>query len=81
MARRLKESRERLVYSSRKAAKDKGRRRAVGLRILAVAPDGTAPLQLYLKIKLSGESQESIDSEFEDIVQGFLGMTSEDICA
>ena len=80
LTRLLKQSREQHVSSSRKAAKDKARWRAVGLRILAVTPDSTAPLQRYLKMQLSGESQESIDSEYEDIVQRFLGMTPEAIC-
>ena len=79
LTRLLKQSREKQLSSSRKAAKDKARWRAVGLRILAVTPDGTAPLQHYLKMQLSGESQESIDSEYEDIVQRFLGVTPEAI--
>ena len=79
LTRLLKQSRAQQVSSSRKAAEDGARRRAVGLRILAVTPDGTAPLQRYLKMQLSGESQESIDSEYEDIVQRFLGMTPEAI--
>ena len=73
MTRLLKQSREQQVSSSRKAAKDKARWRAAGLRTLAVTPDGAAPLQRYLKMQLSGESQESIDSEYEDIVQRILG--------
>ena len=81
LTRLLKQSREQQVSSSRKAARDKARWRAVGLRILAIMPDGTAPLQRYLTMQLSGESQESIDSEYEDIVQRFLGMTPEAISA
>ena len=79
LTRLLKRSREQQASSSRKAAKDKARRRAVGLRILAVTPDGTAPLQRYLTMQLTGESQESIDAEYEDIVRHFLEMTPEAI--
>ena len=63
LARLLKQSREQQVSSSRKAARDRPRWRQLGLRILAIMPDGTAPLQRYLTRLLSGESQESFDSE------------------
>ena len=81
LTRLLKRSGEQQVSSSHQAAKNRERRRAVGLRILAVASDGTAPLQRFLNMRLSGESQESICSECEDIVQRFLRMTPEAIGA
>ena len=77
----LIESREQQRYWSRKAADDKAWRRGVGLRILAITPDGTAALQQYLQMQLSGDLQDSIDLEYEDIVQRFRKMTCEDLCS
>ena len=81
LTRLLRQSRRHQRRSSRQGFKDKKRRRAVGLRILAVLPDGTAPLQRFLEMQLSGEAQERIGSECEDIVQRFLRMTPAAVCA
>ena len=81
LVRSLKRKRRELVCLTRRSKEDKARRRGVGLRILAIAPDSTVSLQQFLKTELSAESQECIDLEHEDIVAEFLAISFEAVSA
>ena len=55
--------------------------REVGLRILAIAPDGITALKRFLKTEHHAEPEEQTDAAYELIVQEFLERSLEEIVA
>ena len=49
------------------------------MAILASRPEGTAVLKGFVRAELVAESEERVDAEYEDIVDVFLQMSTEDI--
>ena len=81
LARLLKQSRVKLAYDVRRDNEKRAHWREVGLRILAIAPDGITALKRFLKTEHHAEPEEQTDAAYELIVQEFLERSLEEIVA
>ena len=71
----LKHERKKLVRAVRTAQEQKAYRRAVGLRIVAIARDETSALRTYLRDQTPEADIDTMEEESDSILREFLGLT------